>query len=190
MEKVYEKQEGEVLVEIFTYESPESPREWDNLGTMVCWHRRYSLGDKHDFKTPEEFKEWAGKGLAVILPIYLYDHSGLTVSTQPFSCPWDSGQVGWIYATKEDVRQNYGVKKISAKWLEHVKAVLEAEVKTYDQYLNGEVYGYKVSKIRKCEACGHEEEIDEDSCWGFYGEMKESGILENLPDFVKTELEA
>ena len=23
----------------------ESPREWDNLGTMVCWHRNYDLGD-------------------------------------------------------------------------------------------------------------------------------------------------
>jgi hypothetical protein len=22
-----------------------SPRDWDNLGTMVCWHRRYKLGD-------------------------------------------------------------------------------------------------------------------------------------------------
>ncbi len=26
-------------------ESPESPRDWDNTGTMCCWHRRYHLGD-------------------------------------------------------------------------------------------------------------------------------------------------
>ena len=26
-------------------EYAESPRDWDNLGTMVCFHRRYNLGD-------------------------------------------------------------------------------------------------------------------------------------------------
>ena len=25
----------------------ESPREWDNLGSMVCAHRRYRLGDEN-----------------------------------------------------------------------------------------------------------------------------------------------
>ena len=29
----------------------------------------------------------------VILPLYLYDHSGITMNTCGFSCPWDSGQV-------------------------------------------------------------------------------------------------
>ena len=33
----------------------ESPREWDNFGTMICFHKKYNLGDKHDFKTPEDF---------------------------------------------------------------------------------------------------------------------------------------
>ena len=27
-------------------EDAESSREWDNLFTMVCWHRRYNLGDE------------------------------------------------------------------------------------------------------------------------------------------------
>lgn len=30
---------------IFQDEEPESPRKWDNFGHMVCWHRRYELGD-------------------------------------------------------------------------------------------------------------------------------------------------
>ena len=38
----------------------------------------------------------------VILPLYLYDHSGITMNTCGFSCPWDSGQVGWIYASAMD----------------------------------------------------------------------------------------
>jgi len=40
-------------------------------------------------------------GKYVILPLYLYDHGGITMSTGAFSCPWDSGQVGWIYAPKK-----------------------------------------------------------------------------------------
>lgn len=38
---------------------PESPRSVEftdtNIGTMVCWHKRYSLGDPHNYENPEEF---------------------------------------------------------------------------------------------------------------------------------------
>ncbi len=30
-----------------------------------------------------------------ITSLYLYDHSGITVSTWPVSCQWDSGQAGF-----------------------------------------------------------------------------------------------
>jgi hypothetical protein len=36
-------------------ESPESPREWDNAGIMVCWHRNYNLGDQQPKQTPQEW---------------------------------------------------------------------------------------------------------------------------------------
>lgn len=35
---------------------PLTPREdYDCLGKMVCWHGRYSLGEKHDFEEPRDF---------------------------------------------------------------------------------------------------------------------------------------
>ena len=35
---------------------PPNPREdYDCLGKMVCWHGRYSLGEKHDFEEPRDF---------------------------------------------------------------------------------------------------------------------------------------
>src|ERR1039457_3716938 len=35
---------------------PLNPRkEYDNVGTMVCWHRNYDLGDKHNYADSEEF---------------------------------------------------------------------------------------------------------------------------------------
>lgn len=33
-------------IQISHDEMAESPREWDSLGTMACFHRRYTLGDK------------------------------------------------------------------------------------------------------------------------------------------------
>ena len=30
------------------------------------------------------------------LPLYGYMHGGITISLRPFSCRWDSGQIGWI----------------------------------------------------------------------------------------------
>jgi len=158
-----------------------SPREeWDNLGTMLCWHRRYYLGDKshplHHLDT--EYSNWDDlenaiakhEDVAVILPLYLYDHSGITISTTPFSCPWDSGRVGFIYVTKDKVREAFDVKRISKKTLAKVTEILKGEVETYDMYLRGDVWGYVIE----------EDDGDTiDSCWGFYGEdqCREAGEL-------------
>jgi hypothetical protein len=77
--------------------------------------------------------------VAVILPLYLYDHSGITMSTSPFSCRWDSGQVGWTFVSKKKIREEYGVKRISKELIEKVTEMLEGEVRTYDMYLTGEL---------------------------------------------------
>ena len=78
--------------------------------------------------------------VAVILPLYLYDHSGITMNTTGFSCNWDSGQVGWTFVSKKKVREEYGVKKITQSLIDKVTEVLVGEVRTYDMYLTGELY--------------------------------------------------
>jgi hypothetical protein len=70
-----------------------------------------------------------------MLPIYMYDHSGITISYKPFSCPWDSGQVGWIFMNKDRVRREFGVKRISKKVMDKVRSVLIAEIEDYNEYL-------------------------------------------------------
>jgi hypothetical protein len=49
MEAVETKRIGKYEIQIIPDSDPESPREWDNLGTMICQHRRYNLGDKHNY---------------------------------------------------------------------------------------------------------------------------------------------
>ena len=150
--------------------SPMNPRtECDNLGTMVCFHHRYNLGDKHSYKQ-SEYNSWAelrqalvkDHDPAVILPLRLYDHSGITMSTStgyPYNDRWDAGQVGFIFISKRRVREAYSKKSISKKLKDKVETYLVGEVETYDQYLRGDVYWYSISK----------DEEDLDSCGGYYG---------------------
>lgn len=197
-------------------DNDESPRDWDNLGTMVCFHRNYNLGDivdnghhsrtlsgkgENTFSSPEQFKEWLNvyekdedrfklnPEIAVILPLYLYDHSGISMSTgrgYPYNDLFDSGQVGYIFVTKDQVRAEYSCKHITKKVLALAESCLQGEVSTYDQYLTGDVYGYRLFRIEP----GKDEEFDLsfddpedygeeiDSCYGFYGsdECKKEAI--------------
>lgn len=102
--------------------------------------------------------------VAIIMPLYLYDHSGITMSHSSFSCPWDSGQVGWHYMTKDVLDSEFGGDK------ERGYACLKAELQEYDNYLQGNVWGYTI------EGPG----ID-DSCWRFIGtELDEAGLLDHI----------
>lgn len=152
-------QEGEYKIEIAVDIEPTNPRENDNLGRMYVFHRNYTLGDKHNL-TVEELQEIVNEKSVVSLPVYLYDHSGLRVSVTPFHCPWDSGQIGFIYVTHEDIRREYG--KVGKKEIETVLKVLESEVKEYNDFLSGNCYGFMISK---------EDEVLESS-WGFLGDVK------------------
>ncbi len=175
MEAIETTRKGNYILEIFQDDSYNSPRTWDPLGTMVCFHRRYNLGDKHDYNK-DDYSTWTemkeaiieGENAKIILPLYLYDHSGITISTGSFSCGWDSGQVGWIFASEDRIKKECNVDVITDDVLDKVTKMLEGEVETYDQYLTGDVYGYRISKIDKCNH-GHEHKDEIDSCWGFYG---------------------
>jgi len=170
---VVEHDEGIGRVAVYHDECAESPRDWDNVAQLLCWHNRYRLGDKNPYATPQSFLEslradfaggvkgvytpnktdfpatlirevsshahggkdgWlveyeAGGGVkrfavacsdyeddfvpalredVYIQSLYLYDHSGITMSTSPFSCPWDSGQVGFAYVDRATVEREWG----------------------------------------------------------------------------------
>ena len=197
----------------------ESPRENDNLGTMACWHSRYSLGDKHDFDEPrdlmfslieeklgdtdmaeEKFDELISaidrsdyrhggsynkavddnildylSSDYVILPLYLYDHSGITMNTTGFSCPWDSGQVGLYYVSFDKIKEEYG--SLTPENIQKATEVLQAEVEEYDLYISGQCYGFKLFEGKN--------EIN--ACWGFLASMSDIGkrVEEYLPDECK-----
>lgn len=140
---------------------PQSPREWDNIGTVIIHNRsRYAFADEtadmHELQALENDKDH------IALPIYLYDHSGITINTTGFSCRWDSGQVGVIYCTKEQAVKEFGNKICTAKVRDKALKCLKGEIKDLDQYIRGEVYGFQVFDPQG-------EVVD--SCWGYYGDV-------------------
>lgn len=193
-----------IVGKIYCDEDPLNPRkEWDQAATMVCWHRRYDLGDEQPGGDPADYfralvndecphcggtgdepgaepegdynlvpacAHCDGTGVVsdeevmdlvskthYILPLFLYDHSGITMSTGRFSCPWDSGQVGWIYISIEKAAQEGWATP------EQAYKAMESEVEEYDHYLTGQCYGYVVED-------DNGEELD--SCWGFLGDTE------------------
>ena len=141
--------------------SPYNPRkEWDNLGTVVLVDRcRYTFGDESaDY---DELRDLYNDPDHIALPVFMYDHSGITINTTGFSCPWDSGQVGVIYMTKAKAIENWGKKILTKAVRQKAIDCLKSEIETLDQYLTGQVYGFRVFDPEG-------EELD--SCWGFFGE--------------------
>lgn len=145
-------------INVYQDEDSISPREYDNLGHMICWHSRYRLSDSdQDKRSVEDMEIYFKETHALVLSLYLYDHGGITMSTSPFSCPWDSGKVGYYYVTLDEVKKEYNCKAVTPTIRKRAFKVMEGEVEVYDQFLTGQVYGYTV------------EETD-DSCWGFFGD--------------------
>jgi len=143
---------------------PQDPREWDNLTTMACWHRRLKLGDKqlNTRYTEEEFREFVGEEILAILPLYLYDHSDITIRTTPFSCQWDSGQVGFAYITKSNA-EKWGCGDGGDWTQEKLENVIRSDVEIYDWYLTDQCSGYQI--------LGLDGEVITD-CWGFLGPIE------------------
>jgi hypothetical protein len=172
MDAIYTEDAGMgVLIEIHYDDSGINPRkEWDcNFGTIVHWHPRYDLGEvqwNRDNVTREAIEDYLAEQKAYAwLPLYLLDHSGITISTSDFRDPWDSGQVGFIFTTKEKlVAAGHNPKKLPS--VAQVEEWLDGEVQTFDDFLTGNVYGYVIRDVETDEVL--------DACWGFYPDHDES----------------
>jgi len=246
-----------------------NPREEYNIGTMVCKHRRYNLGDEQaeNIENYSSWEEWFENEIGienmVYLPLYLFNHSGLSINTTGFNCKWDSEQVGWIYAPKtkfinetayseeelfsadkyrlpkqgehviikgyEDngwgkviqqennkivVDFDYNKAKnfrspkniiecslsdVAEVMANQAKRILENEVKTYDHYLNGDVYCLKIHTLDPEKTQTYTElinkkldeleeydfsniAVDEEIICGFFGsDFKNNGLFDYIP---------
>lgn len=173
-----------LILKVSETECLDNPREWDNVGKMVFFHNRMNLGDEQNEYMNDMFNSWDKlknnilelENVDTILPVYLYDHSGIALNTSPFSCRFDSGQIGFIYATKESI-ESMGCNT------DKIETYLKNEVEIYSKYLNGENYQYEIYEIEICNlGCKHETLIE--SCMGYFdyqdAENEGNSMLEYL----------
>lgn len=195
----YEK-EGLKIKVYYDTDSDLSPRNNTNVTNIFCLHKRYCLGDKHNLKE-KDFKNWnemenyiikTYKPL-IIKPIFMYDHSGITLSLTSFNDRWDSGQVGFIFVTKDNVL-NFFEKKYTKKMDKQIKERFNYEFEVFNNYVEGDVFGVVIEKPvwQKVQLYREEKlykEYDEKTydtvynCWGIIGEKE-------LEDRIKYEIDS
>lgn len=142
---------GDYQVLVVTEEDPYNPREEDeNFSTMVMSHRRYALGDdNHGLDTDcsldeliEQAEDADGMGIQTV---YLYDHSGQSLSWNPaedgvhLPDRWDSGVVGIAYTTPEQLKEA-GLEVNE----ENARKLVGQELSTYNSYIRGDVMGFAI----------------------------------------------
>lgn len=177
-------------INIYAYEDAESPRtNFDNLGTMYTRHRNYQPEEDFNehFNVEEVFDGQFGvfkKSFLneyVALPLFLYDHGGQSVNTTGFSCRWDTSQLGIIAVSITNILKEYGWKRLTADRRKKIESYLDEEVKTYNSWLNNDVYGYNITDNAT------EDEID--SCWGYYGDEEQEYIIKEGKSFIDNHIQ-
>jgi len=165
------------FIKIFQDEDPMDPREFcSSLGVKVFHHRHYTLGDTDHGIYFKNYQSWHEverairrkfKGTVLLMPVYLFDHSGITITVdverfrQADPQGWDWGQIGYIFTTRARIREWYQKKLISKKTMAKAEKHLLHEIEEYDQYLRGDVYGYTIEDKNGNVI---------DSCGNYYGE--------------------
>lgn len=134
---------------------------------------RYTLGTEGiSDERKDEIERGLADGSLIGWPVFAYVHSGSTIrmaETNPFHCPWDSGQSGVVYAKREDVLKEWGNKRLTKAVIAKAQAYAKGVVETFASYLEGDVYGYIVERTRVNADDDVVVEKTLDSCWGFYG---------------------
>lgn len=169
-------------IKLYLDDHAEDPRDWDNVCSFALNMRRYNLSNEFGWLNFNDYGSFSEVLEAILerenivgyLAVYGYSHGGLTLSLSrsgQFGCPWDSGQVGYIFVTEESIKKNFPDLP-QEEWEEKAYEFIEAEFKTYNAYVSGDVYSYVVSG-----------DLAEDSCSGFYS-------VEDAIEYAKFEIDA
>ena len=170
MEAVETKRIGKYLIKVVQDEQADSPDEWKNDDAFVVYdHRQFSVSRK-GFEPRDIFDHIQAGGKLYdgyhVFVLYAYIHSGVVLSVGDHNFPdarWDVSSTGFVL-----VKRTKGWSWKRAKALEIAKSITEE----WNQYLCGDVYGYKIFDMTGIDKDDDDLESDEmvDSCWGFYGD--------------------
>lgn len=158
MELIKIIKKGTITANIYNNSTSENPRNFENITEMVFFSNTYDIGDTHNYDSLEDFFNKAKEKLEIqtnnineiikiakdnnwlILPVYGYSHGDLDISLNKFNCKWDSGLLGIIHMTAEQIKNN----NIT---LETAYRYIESDINIYRDYLNNDVYLMEITDI-------------------------------------------
>lgn len=162
-----EKEHRGYSIKVYYDPDPTSPNDWDTLGTMYNQGRYKFDGHKlEEVLEPDENGDLFINPDYLYVRVYIYDHSGISIwsAREPQHLGWDTSWLGVYAVSKADAEKEYGDLSDPVN-VEYAMKCLEAEVKEWDMFCRGEVYGYEIYD---------EDDAFVDSCWGFYGDPDEA----------------
>lgn len=135
-------------VRIIADEDAQPPEQDDEI-FLITTSNRYFEQKRSGFEM-DDARDGKYKRTHHVYPLYMYQHSGTALSLEPFTCPWDSGQVGFVLVSKRRGLTGKAAREMARTYVE-----------SWHQYVSGDVWGYTIT-----DADGEQA----DSCWGIYGQ--------------------
>ena len=155
VDTIYKDNSGQFF-KFFYDDSTDSPRNNTNVATILTWEKDYDSPDENN-DTFEEFAEKHGVDVSqeynldsvmdamreegyYVVPVYALHHGVAHYSINDFHDPWDSGVVGVAFCKKQKGLPDND---------DYLRMIIDREVKAYDAWVNGEIYG--VARLDKTE---------------------------------------
>lgn len=111
------------------------------------------------------------------LPILKYEHGLVNYYIGDSIDRWDGVVVGFAWKNKKELCKEYSVKKLFPKTKETINKKIEAVLKAYTNFANGEAYGFELYSRED-----GEDPID--SCYGFIGYDSTDELLEDVLNYI------
>ena len=162
-----------------------NPRECDNLGTILIApnkaHWVASPDDVVDTSIPfgnNPCEHWENlrreqlnlkkSDIAIAYPITKHEHGEISLSLG-YKQGWDYTVSGFVYVTKETLRKEYDLRRITKSIILYAKNCLRDELDTLTAWLNGDCYGWQIKEYALTDDGLDWKEVDTlDACWGYF----------------------
>ena len=166
---------SEYLLKIKKEDSPSSPREQENLGSLYCLSNDPRIGDSHQYSTSEDLIDLANQNPVAFL-VSRESTKPFNLKIQGFMGRWSVDAIGIIYADRDVVLDYFG--DISEDSIETTRRILTSEINIYNQYLQNSIYKYELYSL---DEDGYQGDLI-DSSRGFYGKNPRTNkMFESLP---------
>lgn len=177
-----------VFVTIAHDEFAGSPLDDDGMGEIISFNRRHTSSAKASYGR----EELETNPDAVALSYFEHGLCSWTVSgDRPLGTEgdwqWDGVDLAGVWLPDKETLVTCSLPPGPERkaWMAK-QASVACEV--YTQYCNGEIYGYDIEVYRYREPYDRladyrfDKPLEEDSCWGFYGDDVKEAVMESLPD--------